>query len=336
MTTRTATALFSTTAIASETGSAAPAWVQLLPAGPELVARDGRRWRLSDPASVIAAFEENGAPLPIDYEHGQAHRAPKGETAPAAGWITAMEVRDGALWGAVEWTDKAAAMIAAREYRFLSPEFLHSKTGEILRLAGAGLVNRPALRMAALSRAEDPASPNPSKDAPSNLPETSMDLTALCRALGLDAGASIDNILAAVERLKTEHQTATAAAQAPDMERFVPRADYDQAIARADTAETALAAEQAKIRDADVNAAIEDAVKGGKIAPASREHYRALCAQEGGLDRFKDLVGTLPVIGKPSDLDDKDPAAGKTALTDQQRSIASKLGLSDEEYAATA
>ncbi|MBL6431681.1 MAG: hypothetical protein HPM95_13115 [Alphaproteobacteria bacterium] len=64
--------------------------------------------------------------------------------------------------------------------------------------------------------------------------------------------------------------------------------------------------------------------------------YRALCAQEGGLDRFKDLVGTLPVICKPSDLDDKDPAAGKSALTDQQRSIASKLGLSDEEYAATA
>ncbi|WP_428700198.1 phage protease [Stappia sp.] len=324
MTTGSATALFATTAIASSEGAAAPEWVQLFPAGPQLVARDGRSWRLSDPQAVIAAFEANGAPIPIDYEHGQAHRAPKGETAPAAGWITAMEIREGTIWARAEWTDKAAAMIAAREYRFLSPEFYHTKAGEVFLVVGAGLVNRPALRMTALSRADDPTAPHTT--------ETDMDLTALCRALGLDAGASVENILAAVERLQGEHRTALAAAEAPAMERFVPRADYDQAIARADTAETDLAAMQTERQTGEISAAIEDAVKAGKIAPASRDHYRALCAVEGGLENFKKLVGTMPVIGTPSDLDDRDPTR-PSGLSEQQRSIASMMGLSEEDYA---
>jgi phage I-like protein len=324
MNTRSATALFSQTALAADAGRSAPDWVQLFPAGPQLVARDGRRWRLSDPQTVVAAFEANGAPIPIDYEHGQAHRAPKGETAPAAGWITAMEIRDGAIWARAEWTDKAAAMIAAREYRFLSPEFYHTKAGEVFLVVGAGLVNRPALRMTALSRADDPTDLHTT--------ETDMDLTALCRALGLDAGASVENILAAVERLQGEHRSALAAAEAPAMERFVPRADYDQAIARVDTAEAELAAMQTERQTGEINAAVEDAVKAGKIAPASRDHYRALCAAEGGLEKFRALVGTMPVIGTPSDLDDRDPAR-PSGLSDQQRSIASMMGLSEEDYA---
>lgn len=32
-------------------------------------------------------------------------------------------MRDGAIWGRVEWTERAAAAIRAREYRFLSPSF---------------------------------------------------------------------------------------------------------------------------------------------------------------------------------------------------------------------
>lgn len=46
----------------------APEWVRLFPNG-HMVARDGRQFDLADPAAVIAAFENNGADLPIDYEH---------------------------------------------------------------------------------------------------------------------------------------------------------------------------------------------------------------------------------------------------------------------------
>jgi len=174
-----------------EVDASAPEWVELLPAGPEIAARDGRRWTLADPEAVVVAFEANRGPLAIDYEHAQAHRAPKGEEAPAAGWITSVEVRGGAVWGQVEWTERAAAMIAAREYRFLSPEFTHSKAGEILALAGAGLVNRPALVMTALSREQEP----------------SMSLTAIAAALNLAADADEPAVLARI-RAATEHRAA--------------------------------------------------------------------------------------------------------------------------------
>ena len=72
--------------------------MELFPAGPVLAASDGRRWRLTDPQTIVAAFNANRGPLPIDYEHAQAHKAPKGDEAPASGWITAIEVRNGEVW----------------------------------------------------------------------------------------------------------------------------------------------------------------------------------------------------------------------------------------------
>ena len=57
----------------------------------------------------------------------QVHEEAEGEVVPAAGWITAMEMRDGVIWAKVDWTGRAAVMIAAREYRFISPEFLVDK-----------------------------------------------------------------------------------------------------------------------------------------------------------------------------------------------------------------
>lgn len=143
---------------------AAPEWIELFPAGPQLTAVDGRKWT-ANPSAVLAAFAaRNGRPLPVDYEHAQAIKAGTGDEAPAAGWIVAVEERAGAIWGKVEWTPRAARLIADREYRYISPEFQRDKAGRILRLDGAALVNRPALEelvaLASQSR-NDAAEPEP-------------------------------------------------------------------------------------------------------------------------------------------------------------------------------
>lgn len=124
-----------------------PNWVNLLPPGPDLVARDGRNWTY-DPAQVIAAFLASGGPLPIDYEHAQDILAPKGEAAPAVGWIVEMTERGNALWGKVEWTKRGAASVSSREYRFVSAAMKTDAQNRVLALAGAALVNRPALHVA--------------------------------------------------------------------------------------------------------------------------------------------------------------------------------------------
>lgn len=118
--------------------AAPPEWVELIPAG-TFSGRDGRGPYTLDPQAVIGAFEKGGIDLPVDYDHQTLEAEAKAGPVPAAGWIKALEVRDGALWGRVAWTPRAAELIAAREYRFLSPVFRHDKKGRVLALEGAGL-----------------------------------------------------------------------------------------------------------------------------------------------------------------------------------------------------
>lgn len=183
-------ALMTAVALVEGDGGKAPDWVQLLPAGPLIEARDGRSFRFTNPQTVLDHFARRKLDLAIDYEHAQDSEATKdGRPAPAAGWISALEMRSGAIWGRVEWTAKAAAMITTREYRFLSPSFLYDEDqNEIVGLLGAGLVNRPAFHMQALARA-----------AASQ--ETPMPNTRITAALKLVDGASEDQIVGAIDKL---------------------------------------------------------------------------------------------------------------------------------------
>jgi phage I-like protein len=153
MTKHTASSAFAI-ALNTATGSA-PDWVQLLPAGPAITGRDGRAWTMADVGTVLAATQAAG-PLHIDFEHASETVARTGQEAPAAGWFDAFEARDGALWGKVSWTAKAANMIAAREYRFLSPVFYFDVAKNVVSLVSAGLTNRPNLDLTALNRQQDP------------------------------------------------------------------------------------------------------------------------------------------------------------------------------------
>ncbi len=345
----TATAIFRTD-LASE-ASTPPEWIELFPAGPEIHARDGRRWR-ANPEAVIAAFRENRAPLPIDYEHAQDIRAEKGEEAPASGWIVDLENRGGAVWGRVEWTERAAAMIAAREYRFISPAFGHTKGGLVTRLFGAGLVNRPALEMTALSRETPQENHMKSIAKALGLDEASEEKsvlaaiqaranerTALCQALKLDpATADQAAVLAAIAKAQTDLETALASlASSPD------KAEYAAIRQSLDDTSKALAALQKKDADREIDAALDDAQKAGKITPASRDTYRAMCAVEGGLDRFRALAATLPVICEPTALDGREPvtadgdAGNSVALAAQARKYqADQLAAGREIDIATA
>ncbi|MGY6411621.1 MAG: phage protease [Alkalilacustris sp.] len=146
-------------------GAPAPEWVHLLPLG-RINAVDGRSWLLDNPDAVIAAFEANGIDLPVDYMHQNQLPPGQGGPVPAAGWIKEIAARRDGIWGRVEWTDRAAEMIAAKEYRFLSPVVRYDpETSSVLSLEGAGLVHTPALRLTALASRQD-AQPDPREFVP--------------------------------------------------------------------------------------------------------------------------------------------------------------------------
>lgn len=294
---------------------AAPEWVQLTP-GPELAARDGRFWRLSDPAAVVAAFAANGADLPVDIEHATQIKGAAGDPAPAVGWIREIAERAGRIWARIDWTEAGRSLIATRAYRYISPAFAASKTtGEVLSIVSAGLTNTPALRLAALSREQsDPQHKG-----------NQMDPSALAKALGLPETAAPAEIETAICALR-------ASATQIDMTRFAPRADVEQALARAQAAEAELKALRDAALTAEIDAALDAAVEAGKIAPAARGFYVDACRAEGGLEKFRALVAASPAVVAPA-VPAKKPDAGAPALSAEEVAVCAALGVSPVEFA---
>ncbi|MGE4334537.1 MAG: phage protease [Pigmentiphaga sp.] len=290
-----------------------------MPPGVEIVGRDGRRFENSDPAAIVAAFVANAAALPIDLEHATEHRAPKGEPAPAVGWIEEIEARDGgSIWGRVNWTDQGRELIASRAYRYLSPVLLLPKGGrKILAIDSAGLTNKHNLRLSALNQ-----------ETPS---EEEQPMKELLKRLGLDEGATEEAALNALAKLQGDLVTAKNRAETPSLDKFVPRGDYDAALNRAANAEQKLAETQKAEFVKAVNAEVDAAVTAGKITPATADFYKATCADQTGLDRFREFVKAAPEIGGKSGLEGKTPEQTGKALNAETAQVAKLFGLTPED-----
>ena len=111
----------------------------------------------------------------------------------------------------------------------------------------------------------------------------------------------------------------------------MPKADYDLIKGQLDALQT-----QALNRaEADITAAVEAAIEGGKVAPASKDYHIAACRAEGGLDRFKKMVGAAAPIGAPSGLDGKEaPGATGGGLTPEELAVCNAVGKSPEDFMA--
>lgn len=308
-------------------GRPLPGWVKLIPAG-KVQGRDGRGWENGNPQGVIDRFLNFGVDLPVDLEHATELKAPKGEPAPAAGWIKELENRGGSVWGRVEWNAIGQDLVGSKQYRYLSPVILYNKeNNEIAGLTSVGLTNRPNLNLTALNQQQGESTPQGQDPK-----ENSMNVKALLAAMGLPETATEAEALDAIQKMKTDLASASnSMAAAADLAKFVPRGDYDAALVRATNAETVLADQKKTALEAAINSEIELALKAGKIIPATADYHKAQCRQEGGLDRFKAYVAATPAIGAPSGLDDKDLDNTGKALNAEEAQIAAMFGNTVED-----
>ncbi|WP_126456723.1 phage protease [Sulfuriflexus mobilis] len=305
-----------------------PEWVELVPAG-DVKGVDGRKWINDRPQAILdyhKAMQAQGRDLPFDWEHSTEIKAPKGEEAPASAWGVEMQNREGVIWARPEWTERGRNSIASREYRYLSPVLVYEKnTRRIVGIASVGLTNSPNLNLTALNREMNPDSIDHE--------ENPMD-EALLQALGLTKDANLASALNAINQLKGDLTTANNRAESPSLEKFVPRADHDQALERAANAEQKLADHEAATLDADIETAINSALEAGKITPGTAEFHKANCRQEGGLARFNDYVAAAPVVAAASDLDGKTvPGETDKALNAEQKKIDAMFGHSSDDVA---
>lgn len=317
------------------TDGSVPDWLELIPAGPTIRGVDGRTWTFGpeEMAGVLQEFARHLGELVLDWEHASEHRAPKGEDAPAAGWIKQLENRDGALWGRVEWTPRAAEQIANREYRYISPVFLFTADDDhrVVRLTSAGLTNQPNFALTALNQEADAADGGDADPNPDQGDIPTMDKELLKR-LGLPDNATEAQVTEAIDGLKGQLETAqNRANQQPSLDKFVPRADYDSALSRAANAEERLTTLEKTRQDETIDSAINQALEDGKITPATVEYHKAQCRSEGGLDRFKAFVEQAPETAGDTGLDGKTPAGQDKALNAEMRAIAAQFGNSEED-----
>lgn len=97
---------------------------------------------------LITAAASKKTDYSFDYEHQTLRAVTNGKPAPASAWFKSLEwvEGDGLYAVGVDWTAAASQMIAAREYRYLSPMFDYSPvTGEVGKLINVALTNLPAL-----------------------------------------------------------------------------------------------------------------------------------------------------------------------------------------------
>lgn len=302
----------------------APEWVELIPAGPTVVGRDGRTWLFDDVAHqfVQTNFSSRAIDLPIDWEHATQRRAPLGQEAPAGAWIKQLEIRDGALWGLAEWTPRGELQVENKEYRFLSPVFDYDdETKRIVRMVSAALTNIPNLVMTALNQEQlenVPVKPSPE----------------LLKLLGLPETATAEQVFTATTaKLNATNQALNT--ESGNLERFVPRADYNALESRALNAEQALAEHKKTEHSKAVDAVITAATQAGKITPATVDYHRAMCQDEAGLTRFKAFVDAAPVVADPTDLGGRKPENIATALNSEEQAMCKLLGVDPVDFAKT-
>lgn len=295
-------------------GEEPPEWVQVLPRGPKLQGHDGRAWVVSNVDALVEAFNADGIDLPVDINHATQLKASRGEEAPAAGWIVALEARNGELFGKVSWTERGRAAVVARDYRYVSPVFRFDGAGRVTKMRALGLVNSPNFIDLPALNAEQ---------------QREVIMKDILTKLGLAETATAADAIVAIDKLLTAANSAK-----PSLDEFVPRADHALALNRAQEAEGKLAAYEKKAHEDKVTAAIDGALKAGKIAPASKDYHLAMCASAEGLAAFEKFVAEAPSHFTPV-LDKKDVGAGgeKTALNAEQKAAAEAMGLDEKQFA---
>lgn len=304
--------------------------IQLLPYG-EFRAVDGRptdvpAWYLTEENGHDVALLANSSrnQLVVDYEHQTLYKEKNGQPEPAAGWMRWLEFTPKGMFAEVEWTDKAAAAIAAKEYRYISAVFSYDTKGYVSKIFHAALTNFPALDgmdevLAAASAQilKPETEQNPMKELLQQLfglpdageEELKAALSALVEAKPKDVALSAD-VFAQLAEKDSRIAALTAQTAKPDLTKYAPISVVQEL--------------QSKVA----------ALTSGKLLPAQKEWAEGVLKQPGGLAFLTGFIeNAQPVAALAgSQTGGKAPDERVAALTAEEAAAAKMLGMSGEEF----
>lgn len=343
----------------------AKADVQLLPFG-EFSGRDGRpgkelKWKLNNEGGAALAkllnTKHGKVRFNLDYDHQTFRSESNGQPAPASGWGHQFEWRDddGLYLLGVKWTARAKAMIDADEYSYISPVIVYDKkTGEIVDVINASLVNIPNLEMHAV--AEEQLARMNALDSTFINPQEKPAMKLLLALLGLAATATEDEAVAAFNALKLSHQTHVSALNSalglkPEDGTAVATTAIATLKAQATTGDQTTQATIATLQqqvtmlsaaqnERDLKALVDQALLDGKLLPAQKDW--AINMGKANLASLQSFLRDAPKVaaglsqqqsqGGTGDAADKD----KTKLGEAELAMCAAMGLTPEQFAKAA
>lgn len=172
--------------------------------------------------ALVEKWRADGEPeILVDFDHA----SETGGATEAAAWATALRSDEDGLHATFRMTDKGAEALSATRYRYLSPAWYVDEEGHPTELSTIALTNRPNLpvpRLLNRKPAEEPAPaqnaeagdqhlPDPASAEPDSTPDEGqpennekIQMDKLREMLGLAAEATDEEVLAAVDALRSE------------------------------------------------------------------------------------------------------------------------------------
>lgn len=296
-------------ACAEDGQSLAGRWIQVLPFGQQIEARDGRKFTVRDANEIIKRTE---LPMLVDWEHRSV-----ADDSLAAGWIEELEVRPGqGVWGRVDWTPKGRDQVRAREFRFLSPVVLGKREGglfHVQRIASVALTNTPALKMQGIEMFREQYG---RRFGPFTEDQPMSKLKAvLAAALGMGADASDDAVeSAALSRIHKPSGGEDVASLKQIAETLTTERNEALDKLKSTTAELQTFKQKAFARDVEVF--FDRGAREGKIPPAAREKWLKFALEAPDkFEMFKEVV--YPGLQKVVSSERQAPAPGKGKSREQ-------------------
>ncbi len=244
---------------------------------------------------ITAKFKERNLDLVIDYEHQTLENV----QAPAAGWIKELYQKDNALVAKVEWTKKAKAYLAEKEYKYLSPVvMIRNSDKKAIELHSVALTNTPAIDsmfpiVNSLNAGSEAGAADPVDEDLGKL------LSELCSILNLPEASGAEEVKNAVKELLMEKEKAS---------NELKELKYD-------------------LFENEVDTVVTHALTTGKITSYMKEQAREMARKD--IAAFKDWIENSPQIVPLGRMELKD--AERTHSEPNTR-INDMLGLSSEDF----
>lgn len=326
--------------------------IQLFPAG-AFSARDGRpkdvkagHWLIDSDiaARLVTRMAARLTDVVIDYEHQTLNSAENGKEAPAAGWIKGVSLEwregEGLFATPVDWTERGAGYIQAKEYRYLSPVFAYdTRTGAVLDLLHVGLTNYPAIDnlqpLQALAAARfqlaDPAA-QPTEE------HQTVNRDQLIQHLRLSADASDDDIQTALTNLQSkadntavlEEALAVAKAKGVDPSTHVPLADFE-------ALKEQVVALTTRHTTGEVDGLVTAGLADGRLLPVQESWARELGSKDvAALKTYLDKTPAIAALkGQQSATFQEQIPAAVDQLGTEALAVCKAMGVKPEDYLAT-